>query len=238
MPCQQPAQVYICATTVTGTYAIAVTSSGTSYTIAYTDLLAESACPAASTSFAAAPPQGTTVAGAAGTCYSLTMPTGDTLQVNDFSQPDRIGVTVFDATGTEICSTWWSSYMTCTMTGIAPYRVIVSSFSGDAETYTVELNDLSDPQGCAAPVSPVSYGQGPTLTTDPCEQVTIPTAGSYLLNADSTGSLGANGTLYGPGTSPGGAPSPACGPDRSAPWPRAPITSWTSSTSRRTRSGA
>jgi hypothetical protein len=210
--CQQPAQVSICATTVVGTYTVAVTSSGTSYTIAYTDLLAESTCPAASTSFADAPPQGTTVAGVAGTCYSLIMPTGDTLQVNDFSQPDRIGVTVYDATGTEICSTWWSSYTTCTMTGPAPYRVIVSSFSGDSETYAVELNDLSDPQGCAAPVSPLSYGQGPTLTTDPCEQVTIPAAGSYLLNAGSTGSLGATGTLYGPGTSPGGAPSPACGP--------------------------
>jgi hypothetical protein len=215
--CQQPAQVYICATTVTGTYTIAVTSSGSSYTIAYTDLLAESTCPAASASFAAAPPQGTTVAGAAGTCYSLTMPTGDTLQVNDFSQPDRIGVTVYDATGTEICSTWWSSYMTCTMTGTAPYRVIVSSFSGDAETYTVELNDLSDPQGCAASVSPGSYGQGPTLTTDPCEQVTIPTAGSYLLNAGSTGSLGAGGTLYGPGTNPGGAPPAACGSGQVCP---------------------
>ena len=208
--CQQPFQVYICATTVAGTYTVAVASSGTSYTIAYTDLLAESTCPAASTSFADAPPQGTTVAGAAGTCYSLTMPTGDTLQVNDFSQPDRIGVAVFDATGTEICSTWWSSYTTCTMTGTAPYRVIVSSGYGDAETYAVELNDLSDPQGCAASVSPGSYGQGPTLTTNPCEQVTIPAAGSYLLNAGGTGSLGATGNLYGPGTTPGGAPSGAC----------------------------
>jgi hypothetical protein len=210
--CQQPMQAYVCATTVAGTYTVAVTSSSTSYTIAYTDVLAESTCPAASTSFAAAPPQGTTVAGAAGSCYSLTMPAGDTLQVNDFSQPGRIGVSVFDATGAEICSTWWSSYTTCTMTGTAPYRVIVSSDYGEAEPYTVELNDLSDPQGCAAPVSPVSYGQGPTLTTDPCEQVTIPTAGSYLLNAGSTGSLGANGTLYGPGTTPGGAPSFACVP--------------------------
>jgi hypothetical protein len=210
--CQQPMQAYVCATTVAGTYTVAVTSSGTSYTIAYTDVLAESTCPAASTSFANAPPQGTTIAGAAGTCYSLTMQAGDTLQVNDFSQPGRIGVSVFDATGAEICSTWWSSYTTCTMTGTAPYRVIVSSDYGEAEPYTVELNDLSDPQGCAAPVSPGSYGQGPTLTTDPCEQVTIPTAGSYLLNAGSTGSLGATGTLYGPGTSPGGAPLSACSP--------------------------
>lgn len=210
--CQQPFQVYICATTTAGTYTVAVASGGTSYTIAYTDLLTESTCPAAGTSFTAAPPQGTTVAGAAGTCYSMTMPAGDTLQVNDFSQPDRIGVAVFDATGTEVCSTWWSSYTTCTMTGTGPYRVMVSSGYGEAETYAVELNDLSDPQGCAAPVSPVSYGQGPVLTTDPCEQVTIPTAGSYLLNAGSTGSLGATGTLYGPGTSPGGAPLSACSP--------------------------
>ncbi|HTU77085.1 MAG TPA: hypothetical protein VMG38_26550 [Trebonia sp.] len=203
--CQQPIQLYECSVGQAGTYTLAVANQGSDYTLAYTAVLAEATCPAVDPSFATPPVQDSVDAGAAGSCYSLSMPAGDVLLSSTVTQPNAITVAVYDATGNQVCV---DDDGQCTLTGTGPYRVLVSSFYGEAESYTLELNDLSNPQGCAA-TPQLSYGQVPTAATGLCRVVTVAVAGSYQLYAPSgsDGSLG--GSLYTAATS-AGPPTVAC----------------------------
>jgi hypothetical protein len=196
--CQQPIQLYECPVTQAGTYTLAVTNGGSDYTLAYSALLEPSAnCPAIDPSFAAAPVQDTAAAGAAGNCYGLNMPAGDVLLASTVTQPNAITVAVYDASGNLVCV---DDSGECTLTGTGPYRVFVSSFYGEAETYDLELNDISNPQGCAA-ASQLTYGQVPSSSSNLCRALTVTTAGTYQLYAAGPGVPDMAGTLYTAATS-------------------------------------
>ncbi len=190
--CQAPIQLYACATSQAGTYSIAVQNEGSSYTIAYTALLAEPACPPVSLSFAAAPVQDSAAAGTTGNCYSLNVPSGHVLHEDFTTQPNAVSVGVYDATGGQVCDTVRGD---CALTGTAPYRVFVSSFFGEAEAYTLELNDISQPAGCAT-ATQLTYGQVPALAAGLCQALTVAAAGSYQLSAAAPGNPNVQGSLY------------------------------------------
>ncbi len=196
--CAEPVQLFECAITQTGTYTLAVTNEGSSYTLAYTALLSEPTCPAASASFTAPTMSGTLAAGEVGACYSLDMPTGHVLDVNVAPTDGTAGVTVFDSTGAPACAAGFSA--DCTLTGTGPYRVLVASPFGGGMNYMLQLNDITDPAGCAV-AAQETYGQVPSSSTDRCRTLTVATVGDYQVYVDNRGTPG---TLY---TEAG---SPAC----------------------------
>ncbi|HXC83260.1 MAG TPA: hypothetical protein VNV62_15545, partial [Trebonia sp.] len=132
--CQQPTQLFQCATSQTGTYTLAVSNQSTDYALEYTALLSEGSCPAIDTSFTAAAITGSLVAGQTGACYALptSMSSGDVLLASSASTADPLTVAVFDSTGTQVCV---DDNGLCTLTGTGPYRVFVSAQYGNADSY-------------------------------------------------------------------------------------------------------
>jgi hypothetical protein len=190
-------QIPQCATSASGGYTVAVTNQGTDYTISYMPLLSDTTCAAIDPSFAAAPIEGSVAAGAVGSCYTLDVPSGDTVFGNfgngATSYLETL-LTIYDSTGAQIC---FDSSGTCALTGSGPYRVLVDQGQGAAFTYGLELDDLTDPTGCVA-TAPESYGTAPDdSSADECRELTVSTAGEYQVYGATTWQDGAaEGVLY------------------------------------------
>src|SRR5262249_52928759 len=71
----------------------------------------------------------------------------------------------------------------CTLTGTGPYFVQADAVSADAITYQLELNNLTDPQGCIATAQQI-YGNAPdTSSAVRCRTLSVPAAGKYQVYA-------------------------------------------------------
>ncbi|QMU79861.1 hypothetical protein GXW83_33340 [Streptacidiphilus sp. PB12-B1b] len=189
-----------CATSQAGTYTVQIQNDGAGYTLAYTPLLSDTSCTTVDTSFAAPTMQGTLPAGSTGACYTLAAASGSVLDVNSASDPyQEVTVAVFDATGTQVCG---EQDGVCTLTGTAPYRALASDINAAADSYYLQLNTVSQPQGCvAAPQQ--SYGTAPdTGSTVACRTLDVTTAGQYQVYAASPDTGGLSGTLYQPDGTP------------------------------------
>jgi hypothetical protein len=201
--CDRPDGAYgalRCKTGQTGTYTLQVPNSG--FSVAYTALLSDTSCTAVTEADSAlgapADLSGTLAAGSAGNCYSLPMAAGDVLRSHLSAW--QVTETVYDATGTQVCSTRANNAtdLDCTLTGTAPFRVLTNQSYATSMDHTISLARLSSPAGCPT-VGPQAYGTVPaTTSTARCRIVHVSAAGSYLFGpvGDSvSGSLyGADGT--------------------------------------------
>ncbi len=177
--CQQTSTgQYVCPTSHAGTYTLAVSNDGSSYTLDYTALLSDTGCTAINPSFAAPAIAGSLAAGQTGSCYTLDVPSGSVLYLDGLS-PSAFptGLDVYDSTGAnQNCNLLGSD--TCTVAGTAPYRIFIYG-NGTTNTYQLQLYNLTNPQGCVA-TPQLAYEQVPdTSSTDPCRTLTVTTAGSY-----------------------------------------------------------
>jgi hypothetical protein len=194
--CQQTdSGQYVCPTSQAGTYTLAVSNDGSSYTLDYTALLSDTACTAINPSFTTPAVAGRLAAGQTGSCYTLDVPSGSVLYLMNFSAsafPTELGV--YDSTGAnQNCNLLGSN--TCTVSGTAPYRIFIYS-NATKDTYRLGLYNLTNPQGCAA-TPRLTYGQVPdTSSTDPCRTLTVTMAGSYQVVPVYAGGGQVLGTVY------------------------------------------
>jgi hypothetical protein len=199
--CQQPSynQMPQCPTSQAGTYTLQVQNEGSSYTLAYRPLLSDPSCTVANPSFASPALTASLAAGSVGACYTLAMAAGQVLHVNSTAATQDLLVTVYDSTGTQICA---DDQGDCPLSGVAPYFVEADAISGDAITYDLELNNITDPQGCLKGPQLI-YGAAPdTSSADRCRTLTVSTAGQYQVYAVSPQDGLVTSTLYLPdGTS-------------------------------------
>lgn len=149
-----------CPTGPAGTYTLVVTAvfAPGSYTLAVSSLKSSpcTALAASDLAFDSAPLTGSLAAGAASSCYALGdgAGSGDLLRLG--SLPYELQGTVYDANGTEVCGL--DRYVsTCALTGDAPYRMLLRDILAQAVTYSVAVNRLSHPSGCAA-LAPAPFG--------------------------------------------------------------------------------
>jgi hypothetical protein len=194
--CQQSnSGQYVCPTSQAGTYSLAVSNGGASYTLDYTALLSDTGCAAINPSFAAPAIAGSLAAGQTGSCYTLDVPSGSVLYLMGLSPSVYpTDLDVYDSTGAnQNCNLLGSN--TCTVGGTAPYRIFIYS-NGTADTYQLQLYNLTNPQGCVA-TPQLAYGQVPdTSSTDPCRTLTVTKAGSYqVVPVYATGGQ-VTGTVY------------------------------------------
>ena len=169
---------YVCPTSQAGTYTLAVSSGGSSYTLDYTALLSDTGCTAINPSFAAPAIADSLAAGQTGSCYTLNVPSGSVLYLMGLAPSAYpTGLDVYDSTGAnQNCNLLGSNL--CTVGGTAPYRIFIYS-NGTPDTYQLQLRNLTNPEGCVA-APQLAYGQVPdTSSTDPCRTLTVTTAGSY-----------------------------------------------------------
>ena len=187
-----------CPTSQSGTYTLAVSNDAKAYTLSFVPLLSDKTCSVANPSFASPALTGSIAAGAAGACFTLAMTAGDVLHANIASNPFQdLLVTVYDSTGTLIC---FDEAGDCPLTGTGPYWVFVNTQQGEASTYWLEFNDVTQPQGCLA-APQLTYGTAPDVSsTVRCRTLTVSTAGQYQVFAVSpeNGRGGLAGTLYHP----------------------------------------
>ncbi len=194
--CQQPRSFQIpqCPTSQAGVYTLRVQNGGGSYTLSYLPLLSDPSCGAANPSFATPILKQALPAGGAGACYTLDLAAGQILHANSTSGQQDLLITVYDSAGTQIC---FDDQGDCPLTGTGPYFVLADANSADAITYHLELNNLTDPQGCAA-TAPQTYGSAPdTSAADRCHTLSVPAAGRYQVYAVSPQGL-LTSTLYQP----------------------------------------
>jgi hypothetical protein len=195
--CQEPNynEMPQCPTSQAGTYTVQVQNEGSSYTLAYRPLLSDPSCTVANPSFAASALTASLTAGSAGACYTLAMTAGQVLHVNSTAANQDLLVTVYDSTGAQICV---DDQGDCPLTGTAPYFVEADAVSGDAITYDLELNNITDPHGClGGPQLP--YGVAPdTSSADRCRTLTVSAAGQYQVYAVSPQDGLVTSTLYQP----------------------------------------
>ena len=183
-----------CITVAAGTYTLQVQNQSSAYTLDYTALLSDTTCAAADPSFATPVFQGSVVAGSVGACYTLAIASGHVLHADVAGTTwGEMSMAVYDSTGARICV---DDQGDCTLTGTAPYRVLVSDLYGRANTYYASLYDVTDPQGCLT-VAQQTYGTVPDQSSSiQCRTLDVATAGSYQIYAVSSG--GVSGTLYTP----------------------------------------
>ncbi|MFE5585344.1 hypothetical protein [Kitasatospora sp. NPDC056531] len=172
-----------CATTQAGTYTLkvgTVTSSATGLALSYLPLLSTAACRTVSaTDLALGAPtdfKGSLALGSAADCYQAQdLVAGDVLRTGATLQR---GVTVvYDATGAQVCDRW--TYPDCRLSGPAPFRFTVQSYSGAALAYDVFAARLSHPEGCT-PVEPQAFGVSPDLTsTARCRTLRVTDSARY-----------------------------------------------------------
>lgn len=201
--CRQPNwfQIPQCPTAQAGSYTVQVQNQGVaSYTLALTALLSDTTCAVADPSFAAPALHSPLAAGATGACYTLAMASGSVLHAAvasaQFLQPI---VAVFDATGAQVCI---DDLGDCTLTGTAPYRVLAGDTYGNADTLSLQLNSVTQPQGCLT-VAQQTYGTVPdTTSTVRCSALHVSTAGQYQIHAVTPDDAGVGSTLYLPGGTP------------------------------------
>jgi hypothetical protein len=193
--CPQPQwyQLPQCATTKAGAYTLQVQSGGASaYTLSYVPLLSDSSCKTADPSFATPTIQGSLSAGSAGDCYTLAAASGHILH-GDSTATGQYLVTVYDTTGALVC---FDDQGDCPLTGTGPYRVLVDDQYGNADSYELQLNDITQPTGCVTAPQGV-YGAAPDASSaDRCRTLQVTTAGQYQIYAVSTDYSGLSGTLY------------------------------------------
>jgi hypothetical protein len=195
--CQQPSfnQIPQCATSQAGVYTLQVQNAGGSYALAYRALLSDASCTAANPSFAAPALMATLAAGGVGSCYTLAMTAGQVLHANSTSVQQDLLVRVYDSTGAQIC---FDNQGDCTLTGTGPYFVQADAVSAGATTYDLELNNLTDPQGCIV-TAPLTYGSAADASSAVrCRTLSVPAAGRYQVYAVSPQQGLVPSTLYQP----------------------------------------
>ncbi|WP_433890658.1 hypothetical protein [Streptomyces sp. CA-111067] len=172
-----------CPTGAAGTYTLVVSdaydTSGYSLSVSSLQSSPCTGLTASQLTFGAPALTGSLAAGGASACYAPTGGgSGDLLRVGGL--PDELGATVYDASSTEVCDLQ-RGRDTCTLTGTAPYRVILRDDYAQAVTYEVNLNRVSYPAGCttlaAAPFG--DPGQAVVSGTLPvgaaeCRSLTLP----------------------------------------------------------------
>src|SRR5215469_6535694 len=188
--CQQ-SPVDECATSQQGSYTVTVASDFVPYTLEYTALLTKSNCPAISLSLAASPAEGSLTAGQTGDCYSFSAPSGHNLYIYEGPYAQQVEASVFDAAGNLVCAQVMGN---CNLTGSGPYRVLASN-SGQAESYTFQVADLTDQSGCV-PVAQEVFGQVPALSAGQCSTLTVTSSGSYQIYSVDKEFATQAGTLY------------------------------------------
>ena len=156
---------YACPTSQAGTYTLAVSNGGNSYTLDYTALLSDTACTAINPSFAAPAIAGTLAAGQTGKCYTLDVPSGSVLYLMGLtSSVYPTDLDVYDSTGTNqnlrpprqqhLHRRW--------------HRALpdLHHCNGTKDTYHLRLYNLTNPHGCVA---------ASELATDRCPTPPRPT---------------------------------------------------------------
>ena len=195
--CQQSSVdlMWQCPTSQAGTYTLQVQNGGGSYTLDYRPLLSDSSCTAANPSFATPVLISSLAAGGVGHCYTLAMTAGQILHANSTSGNQDLLVTVYDSTGAQIC---FDNQGDCPLTGTGPYFVQAEAVNADAITYHLELNNISQPQGCRRGPQ-LTYGSAPdTSSVDRCRTLTVAAAGQYQVYAVSPQDGIPASTLYTP----------------------------------------
>ena len=195
--CQQPSfnQMPQCPTSQAGTYTLQVQNGGGSYTLAYRALLSDTSCAVANPSFATSVLTASLTAGGVGNCYTLAMTAGQVLHVNSNGATVDLLTSVYDSTGTQVCL---DSQGDCPLTGTGPYYVEADAISADAITYDLELNNITNPQGCLTGPQ-LTYGSAPdTSSTDRCRILTVGAPGQYQVYAVSPQDGLVTSTLYEP----------------------------------------
>ncbi|WP_141726402.1 hypothetical protein [Actinacidiphila rubida] len=149
-----------CTTGPAGDYTLTVTDQYGSgaYTLAASSLRS-SPCHAvtdADLAFGGTPLTGSLAAGAASACdaFGDSAAAGDVLRLGTLAQ--GLQGTMYDANATAVC--YASSYVNaCTLSGTAPYRMLVQSVYAQAVTYSLAVNRLSHPSGCTT-LAPAPFG--------------------------------------------------------------------------------
>ena len=186
---------YACPTSQAGTYTLAVSNGGNSYTLDYTALLSDTACTAINPSFATPAIASSLAAGQTGNCYTLDVPSGSVLYLMDLSSSVYpTDLDVYDSTGAnQNCDLIGSNI--CTVGGTAPYRIFIYS-NGTRDPYHLRLYNLTNPQGCVA-TAELAYGQVPdTSSADPCRTVTVTAGGNYQVAPVYATGGQVSGTVY------------------------------------------
>ncbi|TDU05160.1 hypothetical protein EDD99_3662 [Streptomyces sp. 846.5] len=209
--CQQPYwfQAPQCATAKAGTYTVQVQDGGSAFTLDYTPLLSDSSCAVADPAFGTPSLQGSLAADATGICYTLAMASGNVLHVGLSSTIyQQVSIVVYDATGAQICV---DDMGDCTLTGTAPYRVLASDQYASADSYSLLLNNITQPTGCLT-VAQQTYGTAPDAgSTVGCRTLTVTSADQYQVYAATASYGGVTGSLYHPdGTSACTNSGPTC----------------------------
>jgi hypothetical protein len=195
LSCSQPVSAgpYQCTTGPVGTYTLQLSGAWgpESYTISYLPILSDASCTAvtsADLAFDVPARHGSLAAGEVGDCFSLNQPSGTV--VRSMTSWD-IQSLIYDATGTQVCSTAGA----CTLTGTAPYKVLINEMHGSSNEYDWRLTSLSNPTGCVA-ATPQPFNTIPAATSAAtCRALTVTTAGVYRLGVVDTDPQ--VGTLYG-----------------------------------------
>ncbi|MBY8877528.1 hypothetical protein [Actinacidiphila acidipaludis] len=182
--CFSGVSVRTCATGAAGGYTLVVDDQYGSggYTLAVSSLKSSACTPitASDLAFGSAPKTGSLAAGAASACYGLDdgVASGDALRVGGLSY--EVQATVYDATGTVVCGVGQYGD-TCALSGTAPYRMLLEDSYAQAASWTLSVNRLSHPAGCATlaaapfgdPGSAVATGTLPVGGLQ-CRTVTLP----------------------------------------------------------------
>ncbi|MEE1785360.1 hypothetical protein PUR71_20945 [Streptomyces sp. SP17BM10] len=128
----------------------------------------------------------------AGDCYTVDLAPGDMLRTFAGLRSQR----VVDATGKEVCAvSGLDTTLYCRLAGTAPYRVVVQSTYGDAQTYDLTLARLSSPEGCLT-VEPQAFGTAPDLVVARCRILHVTDAGWYSFSEVTASGETISGPLY------------------------------------------
>ncbi|MFE6835318.1 hypothetical protein ACFVFI_10855, partial [Streptomyces sp. NPDC057705] len=186
-----------------GTYTLEVKSSDGSRTdigLSYVPLLSTTACRAvgAADHKLGAPTvfHGSLPAFSAGDCFTLDLAPGDMLRSRLISGSLQL---VYDANGKQVCIYSTFEPVDCKLTGTAPYRASVMTWSG---TYDLTMARLSRPEGCPV-VEPQAFGAAPDVTSRVrCRTLRVAQAGEYTVDPVSSGQMWP-GEMYLPDGTPG-----------------------------------
>ncbi|MFJ8138840.1 hypothetical protein [Streptomyces sp. NPDC096013] len=198
--CDRPDGAYgaaRCPTSRAGTYTVQAGAAPSGFSVSYTALLSGTSCTAVSKDDTAlgAPKSlaDTLTAGSAGHCFGLPSAAGDVLRSHLSAW--QVTGTVYDATGTEVCTTRENNAtdFDCTLKGNAPFRVLTNQSYAASMDYSLTSARLSAPAGCPT-VQPLAYGTVPDATsTARCRVLHVPASGPYLF--DTVGDS-VSGSLY------------------------------------------
>jgi hypothetical protein len=162
-----------CSITAPGTYALVFRPSyldDSSFTPVFISLTETRGCVSASDTDFADGPQTGSITGAGETdCLTLPTPSGTGVYVINPPADGKINpdTRIVDATGAEQCDASDNEIQECSLTGQAPFRVLVQGDSGATGPYALTINRTDTSTGCADfPQSPFgsTYGASVTLT--------------------------------------------------------------------------